>query len=103
MIILRGVNVFPTQIEEVLMQVRDLAPHFQIELHRKGRMDAMRVLCEACDGVSPAGREAAAKDMSHRIKQTVGISVEIHVLDPGRVARSEGKAQRIIDNRPKGD
>ncbi|MEE4347746.1 MAG: phenylacetate--CoA ligase PaaK, partial [Paracoccaceae bacterium] len=55
MIILRGVNVFPTQIEEVLMQVRDLAPHFQIELHRKGRMDAMRVLCEACEGVSPSG------------------------------------------------
>ena len=103
MIILRGVNVFPTQIEEVLMQVRDLAPHFQIELHRKGRMDAMRVLCEACDGVGPAGREAAARDMSHRIKQTIGISVEIHVFDPGGVVRSEGKAQRIIDNRPKGD
>jgi phenylacetate-CoA ligase len=103
MIILRGVNVFPTQIEEVLMQVRDLAPHFQIELHRKGRMDAMRVLCEACDGVSPSAREAAAKDMSHRIKQMVGLSVEIYVSDPGGVARSEGKAVRIIDNRPKGD
>jgi len=101
MIILRGVNVFPTQIEEVLMQVRDLAPHFQIELHRKGRMDAMRVLCEACDGVGPAGREAAARDMSHRIKQMVGLSVEITVSDPGGVARSEGKAVRIIDNRPK--
>ncbi|MGR3526266.1 MAG: phenylacetate--CoA ligase PaaK [Paracoccaceae bacterium] len=103
MIILRGVNVFPTQIEEVLMQVRDLAPHFQIELHRKGRMDAMRVLCEACEGVGPSGREAAARDMSHRIKQMVGLSVEIHVFDPGGVARSEGKAVRIIDNRPKGD
>ena len=100
MIILRGVNVFPTQIEEVLMQVRDLAPHFQIELHRKGRMDAMRVLCEACEGIGPSGREAAARDMAHRIKQTVGISVEIHVFDPGGVARSQGKAVRIIDNRP---
>ena len=101
MIILRGVNVFPTQIEEVLMQVRDLAPHFQIELSRKGRMDAMRVLCEACDGVDLSGREAAARDMSHRIKQMVGLSVEITVSDPGGVARSEGKAVRIIDNRPK--
>lgn len=101
MIILRGVNVFPTQIEEVLMQVRDLAPHFQIELSRKGRMDAMRVLCEACDGVDLSGREAAARDMSHRIKQMVGLSVEILVADPGGVARSEGKAVRIIDNRPK--
>ncbi len=101
MIILRGVNVFPTQIEEVLMQVRDLAPHFQIELTRKGRMDAMRVLCEACDGVDPSGRAAAARDMSHRIKQMVGLSVEILVADPGGVARSEGKAVRIIDNRPK--
>ncbi|MFU8864842.1 MAG: phenylacetate--CoA ligase PaaK [Rhodobacterales bacterium] len=101
MIILRGVNVFPTQIEEVLMQVRDLAPHFQIELSRKGRMDAMRVLCEACDGVDLPGREAAARDMSHRIKQMVGLSVEILVADPGGVARSEGKAVRIIDNRPR--
>ena len=101
MIILRGVNVFPTQIEEVLMQVRDLAPHFQIELHRKGRMDAMRVLCEACEGVGPSGREAAARDMGHLIKQMVRLSVEIHVLEPGGVARSEGKAVRIIDNRPK--
>ena len=103
MIILRGVNVFPTQIEEVLMQVRDLAPHFQIELHRKGRMDAMRVLCEACEGVGQSGRDAAARDMAHRIKQTVGVSVEIHVSDPGGVERSQGKAVRIIDNRPKGD
>ncbi len=103
MIILRGVNVFPTQIEEILMQVQGLAPHFQIELHRKGRMDAMRVLCEACEGVNMPAREAAVKDMGHRIKQVIGVSVEINVSDPGGVARSQGKAVRIIDNRPKGD
>ncbi|MGH1453870.1 MAG: phenylacetate--CoA ligase PaaK [Paracoccaceae bacterium] len=101
MIILRGVNVFPTQIEEILMQVQGLAPHFQIELHRKGRMDAMRVLVEACDGTGPAARQAAVRDMGHRIKQVVGVSVEIYVSDPGGVARSQGKAVRIIDNRPK--
>ncbi len=101
MIILRGVNVFPTQIEEILMQVQGLAPHFQIELHRKGRMDAMRVLVEASDGTGPAARQAAVKDMGHRIKQVVGVSVEINVSDPGGVARSQGKAVRIIDNRPK--
>ncbi len=104
MIILRGVNVFPTQVEEQLMEVSDLAPHFQIELYRKGRMDAMRVHCEACEGVNEGGqRDAAAHDLAHRIKQVVGVSVEITVSDPGGVARSQGKAVRLVDNRPKAE
>ncbi|MBM1689697.1 phenylacetate--CoA ligase PaaK [Sulfitobacter geojensis] len=103
MIILRGVNVFPTQIEEALMATKGLAPHFQIELSRPDRMDQMRVLCECADAsVSAEMRETAAKAMSAHIKQTVGISVKIEVADVGGVARSEGKAVRIVDNRPKG-
>ncbi|WP_386624231.1 phenylacetate--CoA ligase PaaK [Sulfitobacter geojensis] len=103
MIILRGVNVFPTQIEEALMATKGLAPHFQIELSRPDRMDQMRVLCECADAsVSTEMRETAAKAMSAHIKQTVGISVKIEVADVGGVARSEGKAVRIVDNRPKG-
>jgi phenylacetate-CoA ligase len=103
MIILRGVNVFPTQIEEALMATKGLAPHFQIELSRPDRMDQMRVLCECADAsVSDEMRETAAKAMSAHIKQTVGISVRIEVADVGGVARSEGKAVRIVDNRPKG-
>ncbi|MFG6594619.1 phenylacetate--CoA ligase PaaK [Sulfitobacter sp. 1A13368] len=103
MIILRGVNVFPTQIEEALMATPGLAPHFQIELSRPDRMDQMRVLCECADAsVTTDARAAAIKALSAQIKQTVGISVTVEVMDVGGVARSEGKAVRILDNRPKG-
>ena len=102
MIILRGVNVFPTQIEEALMATQGLAPHFQIELSRPDRMDQMRVMCEcAADSVSAEARAAAAKALAAQIKQTVGISVGVDVADVGGVARSEGKAVRILDKRPK--
>ncbi|SDG65424.1 phenylacetate--CoA ligase PaaK [Sulfitobacter delicatus] len=102
MIILRGVNVFPTQIEEALMATPGLAPHFQIELSRPDRMDQMRVLCECADASLPAeARAAAVKALSAQIKQTVGISVKVEVMDVGGVARSEGKAVRILDKRPK--
>lgn len=102
MIILRGVNVFPTQIEEQLLQTGGLAPHFQIELYRAGRMDAMRVYVEATEGAADeASRTAAARMLTKRIKDAVGISCEIEVGDPGAVARSQGKAVRVIDNRPK--
>jgi phenylacetate-CoA ligase len=102
MIILRGVNVFPTQIEEILMQVDALSPHFQIELTRPDRMDQMRILTEVSDAeVGADARAAAAAKLSAGIKQSVGISVKIEVGDVGAVPRSEGKAVRILDNRPK--
>jgi len=102
MIILRGVNVFPTQIEEALMATDGLAPHFQIELSRPDRMDQMRVLCECADAsVGSDARQAAAAALADQIKQTVGISVAVDVADVGSVARSEGKAVRIVDRRPK--
>ncbi|MEO0401068.1 MAG: phenylacetate--CoA ligase PaaK [Pseudomonadota bacterium] len=98
MIILRGVNVFPTQIEECLMAVPGLAPHFQIELSKPDRMDQMRILCEASDG--SRDRAACAAALTGQIKQTIGISVTVDVGDAGSVARSQGKAVRIIDTRP---
>ncbi len=102
MMILRGVNVFPTQIEEQVLATGGLAPHFQIELFRAGRMDAMRVFVEAEPGsANEAGKNAAARMLSKRIKDVVGVSTEINVADPGGVVRSQGKAQRVIDNRPK--
>ncbi len=102
MIILRGVNVFPTQIEEQLMTVKGLAPHFQIELTRPDRMDEMRILTEAAEGFSGnEDRIHAAADLAHKIKASVGVSVKIDVADPGGVERSQGKAVRIVDNRPK--
>ena len=103
MIILRGVNLFPSQIEEQLMSVTGLAPHFQIELSRPDRMDVMRVLCEAAAGhETPQARKAASSDLAHRIKASIGVSVTVDVADPGGVARSQGKVVRLIDLRGKG-
>jgi phenylacetate-CoA ligase len=102
MIILRGVNVFPTQIEEQLMATDGLGPHFQLELTRTGRMDAMTVHVEAAEG--PMGSDAltaAGEVLKQRIKDHIGISVEIAAHGSGGVPRSQGKAVRIVDNRPK--
>lgn len=101
MIILRGVNVFPTQIEEQLMDVPALSPHFQIELVRPGRMDEMHIHVEMAEGQSQDGAEAAARALSGKVKSNVGVSAKVHVAEGGKVARSEGKAVRVVDNRPK--
>jgi len=100
MIILRGVNVFPTQIEEQVMATAGLAPHFQIELFKSGRMDAMRVHVEANpDAADEASKTAAARALTRRIKGVAGVSANVSVGDPGTVARSQGKAVRVVDNR----
>jgi phenylacetate-CoA ligase len=102
MIILRGVNVFPTQIEEQLMTVAGLAPHFQIELGREGRMDTLTALAEASVAAAEAAaRTVAASELSAKVKDAIGVSIRVTVADPGGVARSQGKAVRIVDNRPK--
>ncbi|WP_417209307.1 phenylacetate--CoA ligase PaaK [Antarctobacter sp.] len=100
MIILRGVNVFPTQIEEQLMTVRELAPHFQLELNRVGHKDEMRVKVETLPDTVELG-DQAGRDLAARVKQVVGVSVKVDVAAPGGVERSQGKAVRIVDNRPK--
>ena len=103
MMILRGVNVFPTQIEEQILKCSGLAPHFQIELTRSGRMDDMMVHVEAMPhAAGGAERTASAKELAHHIKSVVGVSTKIKVGDPDSVERSAGKAKRIVDNRPKG-
>ncbi len=102
MIILRGVNVFPTQVEEQLMKVASLAPHFQIELKNAGRMDAMVIHVEAGSGMDEPGKKHAAAELAKRVKDVIGVTAEINVRDEGAVARSEGKAVRVIDNREKG-
>jgi phenylacetate-CoA ligase len=100
MMILRGVNVFPTQIEEEVMATGGLAPYFQIELYSTGHMDALRVLVEAMpNAASDLSRQAAATMLTERIKDHVGVSVTVDVGDPGSVARSQGKAVRVVDNR----
>lgn len=103
MIILRGVNVFPTQIEEQLLKVASLSPHFQIELTTgANRMDSMTVHCECLpDRADKSARDAAAAELAHHIKSVIGVSSRIVVHDPEGVVRSQGKAQRVLDNRPK--
>ncbi|MCY4208726.1 MAG: phenylacetate--CoA ligase [Roseovarius sp.] len=101
MIILRGVNVFPTQIEEHVLSTDGLAPYFQIELFRPGPMDAMRIHVEAnADSADARSREALTGKLARRVKEMVGISCEVVVNAPGGVPRSQGKAVRVVDNRP---
>lgn len=96
MMIVRGVNVFPTQIEEQLMKVDGLAAHYQVELTREGRMDVMAVRTEA---VGTIDRDAAARMLAEAIKGVVGVTASVHVGDPGSVERSQGKAKRVVDRR----
>lgn len=103
MIILRGVNVFPTQVEEQVLATGGVAPYFQIELYRAGQMDAMRVHVEALpNAAGEASRTAAARMLTKRIKDSIGVTTEVIVDEPGTVERSQGKARRVVDNRPKG-
>jgi phenylacetate-CoA ligase len=97
MIILRGVNVFPTQIEELVLGVEGLSPHFQLHLTRPERLDVMTVKVEARPGFS--GRVEAGEALRKAVKDTVGVSVEIDVVDPETLERSVGKLRRVIDRR----
>jgi phenylacetate-CoA ligase len=99
MIILRGVNVFPTQLEEVLLGVAGLAPHFQLVLTREGRLDELTVRVEARVDAPPERRVDAARELAHEVKQRVGVSVRVEVVDPDTLERSLGKLQRVIDRR----
>ncbi len=101
MLILRGVNVFPSQIEEQVVAHPGLAPHFQIELRRDARLDSMRVLVEAVVAADAAELAQLGVGLQKRIRQMWGINVEISAGLPGSVPRSEGKAVRIVDHRPK--
>jgi phenylacetate-CoA ligase len=103
MMIIRGVNVFPTQIEEQLLKVPALAPHYQIEITRDGRMDVMTLKVEAA-GAHTTGdeaRKAAAATLASLVKNVVGVSSQVVVGAPNTVERSQGKARRVIDLRPK--
>jgi phenylacetate-CoA ligase len=100
MIILRGVNLFPTQIEELILRVPGLAPHFQLVLSRPERLDELTVRVESrSDAAAPASRDASAAELARRVKETVGVTVSVDVVEPGGVERSAGKAQRVLDLR----
>jgi phenylacetate-CoA ligase len=100
MMIVRGVNVFPTQIEEKLLQLDALSAHYQIVLTREGRMDEMEVKVEMRRSQESAAA-GAGRLLASRIKETIGISARVTVLPPDGIERSQGKARRVIDLRPK--
>lgn len=102
MLIIRGVNVFPTQIEDHVLQQAGLAPHYQLHVRREGAMDALTVVVERTTAVAAADCEGIAAALSGRIKDYVGISSRIEVREPGQVPRSEGKAVRVVDEREPG-
>jgi phenylacetate-CoA ligase len=99
MIILRGVNLFPTQIEELILRTPALAPHFQCVLTRSGRLDALTVKVERRAEAPVASASSAGEDLATLIKNTIGVSVAVEVIEPDGVERSMGKMRRIVDLR----
>ncbi|MFD6697883.1 MULTISPECIES: phenylacetate--CoA ligase PaaK [unclassified Microbacterium] len=99
MIILRGVNLFPTQIEEIALGIETLTPHFILELTRQGHLDALKVRIERHPDVDLATCLAAAEVLKLRIKTSIGTSVDVQVEEPGSLPRSEGKYKRLYDLR----
>lgn len=101
MIILRGVNLFPTQIEELILTEPALAPQFQCVLDRPGRMDTLTVRVEYRPDVAEHHRAPAAEQLKRLIKNRIGVTVDVMIAEPGSLQRSTGKAKRLVDNRPK--
>jgi len=100
MMIIRGVNVFPTQIEEQILRVDGLSPHYQLKISRANNLDILSVNVEVRSDDSGSGdRGQFAKELQHHIKSLIGVSTRVNVLDENTVPRSQGKAQRVIDNR----
>ena len=101
MMIIRGVNVFPSQIEEIILKDERLAPHFVIELRRVERLDDIKVIVEARADIAEAEWPKSAHALAHHIKSLIGVTAEVETVKPGVVERSAGKARRVIDLRAK--
>jgi phenylacetate-CoA ligase len=100
MMIVRGVNVFPSQIEEHILRVDGLAPHYLCVLTRPGRLDTLTVHVEALDTLDVASEgERVGAELVERVKRTIGVTIEVEVVPPGSLERSQGKARRIDDRR----
>jgi phenylacetate-CoA ligase len=104
MLIIRGVNVFPSQIEELILKQPKLSPHYLIDVWRDGHLDAVAVNVELKPEhrfASAAEKEYVAHDLQHHIKSYVGISTQVRFVEIGGIERSVGKARRVIDKRPR--
>lgn len=102
MLIIRGVNVFPTQVESVLLEMGDVAPHYQLIVERKNTLDTLEILVESDKSLTllePKEIEKVNKKMKHNVESVLGIGVNLKLVEPKTIERSEGKAKRIIDKR----
>jgi phenylacetate-CoA ligase len=105
MVIIRGVNIFPTQVEDLILKQPELAPHYLLEITRPGNLDELTVHVEMCAEFARSGqesRQAAVKSLEQNIKGYLGVSTTVMLALPGGIERSIGKAKRVIDKRPKG-
>ena len=102
MLIIRGVNVFPSQIEHVLISIKGVEPHYQIIVEREGTLDTMEVQVEVSDSIfsdEVKTLEGLTKKIQNEIKDLLGVSCKVKLVEPRSIQRSEGKAKRVIDNR----
>ena len=99
MIILRGVNLFPTQVEELILRTPELSPHFQCVLRRDGRLDSMTVRVERRPVAAVADAERAGVALAGLVKASIGVTVDVEVVEPDGIERSMGKMRRIVDER----
>ncbi len=102
MLIIKGVNVFPSQIEEVLMKVKDLEPHYLIVLSKENYMDMIEVWVEVSEGIfheKLMDLEFFEKSIENKLYSAIGLHIKVSLKEPRTIARSEGKAKRVIDKR----
>ena len=105
MLIIRGVNVFPTQVEDLILKQPELTPHYLLEITRPGSLDELTVHVEMCAELAQSGQESrqvAARSLEQNIKGYIGVSTTVMLALPGGIERSVGKAKRVVDRRPKG-
>jgi phenylacetate-CoA ligase len=101
MLIIRGVNLFPTQVEELILKQPALAPHYQLEVSRPKNLDELTVVVERAPSAGGKDGDAAGERLAHQIKSLIGVSALVRVVQAGGIERSLGKAKRVIDKRPK--
>jgi phenylacetate-CoA ligase len=99
MLIVRGVNLFPMQVEEQILRCDGLAPHYRIDVERDGRLDEVTVFVEASPDCSGERRAHAGAELGRHVKELIGVTVAVEVCDPGSIGRSTGKASRVRDLR----
>jgi phenylacetate-CoA ligase len=102
MLIIRGVNVFPSQIESVLMEIDEVEPHYQLVVEREGKLDTLTVLVEVGERLfsdEVKVLQNLERKISENIKEYLGVSAKVKLVEPKAIARSQGKAVRVIDKR----